>query len=187
MDGPALIALVGLPGSGKTSAGRALAELLGADFIDLDDYITEGAGMSVAAVFELRGEAGFRELESRALEELTRPRPAGARPTVLATGGGVVLREANRRALRGRCAVLWLDASPAVAAHRLALEAERPGAVAHLRPLLAGGDVETRLRELAAERRPLYEACASLSLAADLLPPEELAQAAAEALGAYRR
>ena len=97
------IALIGMPGSGKTSVGRALADLLGRPFADVDESITARAGKSVAEIFATEGEEAFRRLETQALAELSRQ--SGS---VVAAGGGVVTRAENRSLLRQNSTVVWL-------------------------------------------------------------------------------
>lgn len=147
------IALVGLPASGKSSVGQALAALLGLAFHDLDEVIEAEAGKTIPEIFQSLGEAGFRALESMALSRL-----AGAGPSVLATGGGCVLSAGNRAILAERCLTVWLDVDPALAAAR-ALRQEPPLA----RPLI-DGDALARMLALDAERRLLYRDCARIEI-----------------------
>ena len=138
-----LIALVGLPGSGKTTVGRQVARRLDLPFVDSDTEIEAGLGESIRSFFEREGEARFRDIEEAALEHLTR-----AGPAVLATGGGAVLRAANREALRQRATVVYLRSRPEELARRLRHDAKRP--------LLQVADPLRRLRDLYAVRDPLY-------------------------------
>ncbi|MDX8407369.1 MAG: shikimate kinase [Mariprofundaceae bacterium] len=142
--------LVGLMGSGKSSIGRRLAARLQLPLVDLDHVIVEQAGCSIPEIFAERGEAGFRELESRILAEVI------GKPAVLATGGGIVMREENRELLKQHPPVIWLNASPAFLAQRIDGDANRP--------LIADGDTLNKLQELARVRYPLYEACADFVL-----------------------
>ena len=96
--------LIGLPASGKTSAGRALARRLDMPFYDCDEAIEAAQGQSISAIFSQRGEAFFRDAESRMLEELCRRERC-----VIATGGGAVLRAQNVRALRQNGVVVYID------------------------------------------------------------------------------
>lgn len=98
------IVLVGMPGSGKTSVGKAVAGRLGRDFFDIDEEITRRAGMSIPDIFSKSGEAAFRELESSVISEFGK-RNGG----VIATGGGAVLREANYAPLRQNGCIIWLQ------------------------------------------------------------------------------
>lgn len=143
--------LVGPTGAGKTSIGRLLARELGFAFVDLDDAIVERTGASVALVFEVEGEAGFRDRESAMLAEV-----AARDRQVVATGGGAVLRAENRRRMRERGIVVHLDVDVDEQLARLARDTTRP--------LLATPDREARLRAMAAERTPLYAEAADLRI-----------------------
>ncbi len=116
--------LVGLPGAGKTTVGRQLARRLRREFVDLDERIAAAAGMDVPAIFRREGEAGFRRREERALRRHVGQ--AGARQ-VVALGGGIVCRKANRLRLSRTGVVLWLDLPVATARRRCAgAPGERP-------------------------------------------------------------
>jgi shikimate dehydrogenase len=157
------IALVGLMGSGKTTAGRALARLTGLPFVDLDREIEEEAGLAVSAIFEREGESGFREREARMLDRITSA-PGGA---VVSTGGGAPTMPDSAAMLRERCLCAWLHVSPARAASR---------ASAATRPLLAGKDPEATLAALAESRRGAYAACAHLVASSDERESREVAE-----------
>ena len=141
--GHPLLALVGLPGSGKSTVGRQLARRLDLPFIDADQAIEARLGCSIREFFEREGEDRFRDLESEVLDQLTRQHPG-----VLSTGGGVVLRPLNRQILRERTQVYYLRASPEDIFRRLRHDKARP--------LLQVSDPLGRLRELLAQRDPLY-------------------------------
>jgi shikimate kinase/3-dehydroquinate synthase len=145
------IFLIGLPGAGKTTTSRALAERLGWSCLDLDEMIAARAGRSIAAIFATDGEARFREFEGMALAkacERTR--------VVVATGGGVGDTPVNLATMRNGGYMVCLDVAPAIAFDRLSVEAEeRDETLASLRPLLEGADPIARLTELRA-RRPWY-------------------------------
>lgn len=138
--------LTGFMGAGKTTVGRAVAGLLGRPFIDLDEAIEKREGASVTALFERIGEQGFRDAEHAALTAL-----AGEPDAVVATGGGVVLRDDNRIALRAAGTVVYLAVTPAEALARLGGADDRP--------LLAGRGIAAATEILAA-RLALYEATA---------------------------
>lgn len=143
--------LVGPTGAGKTSIGRRLAAHYGLAFLDLDQEIERHCGVDVRRVFEVEGEAGFRQRESALLDEL------GARAGVLlATGAGAVLDPANRRLLAERGFVLWLDSTVEQQLERLARDTRRP--------LLAGDDRRGKLEAMAQVRTPLYRDIADLRL-----------------------
>ena len=139
------IALVGLPGSGKTTVGRQLARRLSLTYFDSDHVIEQRIGCSIRTYFEHEGEERFRELESAVLDELTQK--SGA---VISTGGGAVLREVNRQSLHSRCQVVYLNSHPDELFRRLRHDVNRP--------LLQVADPLTRLRDLHAVRDPLYRA-----------------------------
>ncbi len=155
------IVMVGMMGSGKSTVGRRLAARLGRRFIDADKEIEERCGVSIATIFELEGEAGFRRREAAILDELT-----GLASIVLATGGGAVIDAANRRLLRARALVIYLRASPADLWHRLRRD--------RTRPLLQTADPRARIAELLAQREPLYEEVAHLSALSERQPVDLL-------------
>lgn len=132
-----------MPGCGKSTVGRHLARALGWRFVDADHELETRIGSSIRAYFEQYGEAAFRDLEEQVIAEL-----AGAPDTVLATGGGAVLREANRRALSTRGHVVYLRSAPEELYRRLRHDTQRP--------LLQVADPLRRLRQLYRDRDPLY-------------------------------
>ena len=142
------IVLTGLPGSGKTSLGRMAAERLGLRFIDLDELIESRVGLPVSRIFAGYGEEFFRELEAYAAREA-----AEGEGTVIATGGGAVLRGENMRNLKENGLVVFIDRPPEIIAR---------GIDGSARPLLRGG--AERLFELAKERMPLYLGSADVVL-----------------------
>ena len=135
--------LVGMMGAGKSAVGRPLAQALGYRFIDADTTLEETAGRTIPEIFAEAGEEGFRALESAVLNELSR-----WHSLVVATGGGVVTRPVNWGQLQ-QGVVIWLDAPETVLLQRLQGDPTP-------RPLLADPDPAGRLRDLLAERRPLY-------------------------------
>jgi shikimate kinase len=137
------LVLVGLPGSGKSTVGRSLARRLNVPFSDSDQAIEQRIGCSIREFFEREGEGRFRDLEQEVLAELA---ASGGR--VLATGGGAVLREANRATLRTAGHVLYLRSTPEELWRRLRHDSQRP--------LLQVSDPQARMRQLYAERDPLY-------------------------------
>ncbi|WP_298925454.1 shikimate kinase [uncultured Ramlibacter sp.] len=138
-----LVALVGLPGSGKSTVGRQLGRRLGLPFNDSDHVIEQRIGCSIRDYFDREGEQAFRDVEEAVVHDLTAG-PAG----VLATGGGAVLREANRLRLREAGHVVYLRSAPDEIFRRLRHDTARP--------LLQVGDPLERLRALHAQRDPLY-------------------------------
>lgn len=145
---PVKLALVGMPGGGKSTVGRHLARRLDWPFADSDGLIEKRIGESIRSYFEREGEERFRDLEQSVIDELTTQ--SGAR--VFATGGGACLREANRQALHSRCTVIYLRSTPEELHRRLRHDTQRP--------LLQVADPLNRLRELYAKRDPLYRECA---------------------------
>ena len=144
-----MIAFVGLPGSGKTTVGRQVARRLQLPFIDSDQRIEQRLGCSIRSFFEREGEQAFRDVEQSVIDELTL-QGAG----VLSTGGGAVLREVNRQHLRERCFVIYLHSSAIELMRRLRHDVNRP--------LLQVADPAAKLRELYAQRNPLYRETAEL-------------------------
>jgi shikimate kinase len=144
-----LISLVGMPGSGKSTVGRHVARHLGLAFVDTDHRIEQRIGCSIRSYFELHGEAAFRDIEAEVIDEVTHDRATG----VMATGGGAVLREGNRAALRERTQVFYLRSTPEDLARRLRHDTHRPLLQGSANPLI-------RLRTLYQERDPLYRRCA---------------------------
>lgn len=132
-----------MPGAGKSTAGRHLAAALHLPFHDADLEIERRLGTSIRSFFEREGEAAFRDIEEQVVADLVQ-RP----PCVIATGGGVVLRPANRRALHDHTTVVYLRAAPEELFRRLRHDRQRP--------LLQVADPLRRLRDLFHERDPLY-------------------------------
>ena len=143
--------LVGPMGSGKTAVGRKLAQLLGLVFIDSDHEIEQLTGADIPLIFEREGEAGFRRREREAVTRLTE-----RSGVVLATGGGAVLDPDNRRCLRERGWVVYLETS-------VEQQAERAGRTRN-RPMLNTEDPQGRLAELLALREPLYREVADFTV-----------------------
>ena len=141
--------LIGLMGAGKTTVGRMLARRLKLRFVDADVEIEQRCGVKIPTIFDIEGEAGFRVREAQAIAELT-----AQEGIVLATGGGVVLAPENRRRLAERGIVVYLRARPEDLYARVRHDRNRP--------LLAAGDPLARLRELHAQRQPLYEEIADV-------------------------
>ena len=137
------ISLVGLPGSGKSTIGRQLARRLKLPFVDSDHVIQERLGCSIRNYFESEGEASFRDIEESVIDEVTQ-----ATERVLSTGGGSVLRAVNRQRLNDRSHVVYLRSSPEELFRRLRHDVNRP--------LLQVADPLDRLRDLYAQRDPLY-------------------------------
>jgi shikimate kinase len=143
------IFLVGPMGAGKSTVGRQLAQSLGFQFKDSDQEIQRRTGVDIPTVFEFEGEEGFRSRERQVIDELSQEEGI-----VLATGGGCVLRADNRRDLAARGLVIYLHCSPEQQHSRTSKDRNRP--------LLQTDEPLQRLRDLMAERDPLYRQVADL-------------------------
>jgi shikimate kinase len=152
---PPNLVLIGYRGTGKTSVGVRLAEVLHRPFVDLDQVLVREAGQSVADIVAQSGWPEFRRLEKALVA-----RYREARGLVLATGGGVVLDPNNVAALQKNGIIIWLTADPAVIQARLAQDQPRDAN----RPSLTGGDTIREVAAVAAERAPLYQAAAQISI-----------------------
>jgi shikimate kinase len=146
---PGNVYLIGPMGSGKTTIGQRVASRLGLEFFDCDQELEQQTGASVSLIFDVEGEAGFRERETRMLEQLTR-----RHGVLVATGGGVVLKRRNRELLRRSGLVVYISTSVAQQLRRLNRD--------RTRPLLQSGDRKAKLARLAAQRNPLYEELADI-------------------------
>ena len=146
--------VVGLPGAGKSTLGRALARRLGMPFLDADTELERRLGVSIPTIFEIEGEAAFRDREEAVIAEIVE-----RSGIVLATGGGAVIRPANRERLRTSGTVLYLHAEPATLRERTRHSRNRP--------LLNTADPLGRLMELYAQRDPLYREVADVVLESD--------------------
>ena len=143
------IYLVGLMGAGKTTIGRQLAKSLGLPFYDSDKAIEESTGVDIPTIFEFEGEQGFRDREQKMLQQLTE-----LKGIVLATGGGAILREENRKLLKENGIVIYLQCSIDRIMERTRRDTQRP--------LLKTADPKERIEQLYKEREPLYLNCADL-------------------------
>lgn len=135
--------LVGLPGAGKSTFGRQLARRLHKRFVDADHELEQRLGVSIPTIFEIEGEPGFRDREEATIAEL-----CVLADIVLSTGGGAVLRPANRLRLKENGTVVYLHAEPAMLFDRVRHSRNRP--------LLQAGDPMVRLTQLYGERDALY-------------------------------
>ena len=136
-------------GAGKTTVGRLLARRVKRSFYDADEEIERRCGVRIPVIFDIEGEAGFRARESQVIAEL-----CALKNAVLATGGGAVLAEENRRQIAAHGTVIYLHARPGHLWPRVRHDRNRP--------LLATGDPQRRLEELYAERDPLYREVADV-------------------------
>jgi shikimate kinase len=159
-----IIYLIGYRGTGKSTVARLLAERLGWEWCDADAELERALGKTIRQIFAEEGEAGFRDKEAHILKQLSERNNC-----VIATGGGVVLRPENREIIkRGR--VIWLQASPEVIWARL----QEDATTAERRPDLAQGGLH-EIKDLLAQREPLYEALADESFDTSHQTPEEIA------------
>ncbi|MBC8162912.1 MAG: shikimate kinase [Roseiflexaceae bacterium] len=170
------IYLVGFSGTGKSTVAQLVGAQLGWSAYDLDGMITEQSGLSVPALFEREGEAGFRARETAALRSL-----AGAAPFVLATGGGAVIAAENRQLMAANGWLVALEARPELLLARMQrqLALATPDAA---RPLLSTDDPLERIRVLKAARQPFYD-LADWTLHTDLLSPQQVADEIVRAFG----
>ena len=163
--------LIGYRGSGKTTVAREVGMLLGWQWVDADDEIERRAGKTIKEIFATAGEASFRDLESAVIADL-----AKLSSHVIALGGGAVLRDETRQAIRASGKVVWLRASAEVLFQRISGDAS----TAARRPnLTAAGGLE-EVQRLLAVRSPVYASCADLTLDAESLVPAELAKQIAD-------
>ena len=157
------IFLVGPMGAGKSTIGRLLSAELHSEFFDSDKVIEERCGANIPWIFDMEGETGFREREEQVIDELTQ-----MTDIVLATGGGAVLRDANRKHLSSRGTVVYLCTSVEQQLARTAKDRNRP--------LLQQDNPEQILRELFLQRDPLYRSIADIIIETDQRNPKWVVQ-----------
>ena len=173
-SGGPLIALVGLRGAGKSTLGRELARALGVEFYELDTLVEQAAGLSLAGIFSLHGEAYYRRLAREVLTRFLAETETG----VLATGGGLVLDREAWRLLQKRCRTVWLQATPDDHWQRVLAQGDE-------RPSAASPHAREELRALLKAREPLY-AQAELAVDTSALGPQGAVQSILQDLG-FRR
>ncbi len=154
MKQPKNIFLVGPMGAGKSAVGRQLARALHLEYVDSDNEVESRTGVDISFIFEKEGEEGFRKREAAAVDDLS-----NQEGVVLATGGGAVIREENRRHLGGRGFVVYLYTTVGQQLARTAKGRDRP--------LLENGDRRRILEELLEQRDPLYREIADLVVETD--------------------
>lgn len=157
------IILIGPMGSGKTSTGRMLAKEMGYAFADTDEEVTKRTGVSIAYIFDVEGEEGFRKRECLALKECLNDNK-----TVVSTGGGIVLSKENRDLLQDRGTVVYLQTSIRSQVKRTASTNNRP--------LLQNKDPEETLEKLMLTRAPLYEEIADITIMTDNKSLQEMSK-----------
>ena len=157
------IILIGPMGSGKTSTGKMLAKEMGYVFLDTDEEVTKRTGVSIAYIFDVEGEEGFRKRECLALKECLNDNN-----TILSTGGGIVLSKENRDLLQDRGTVVYLQTSIRSQVKRTASTNNRP--------LLQNKDPEETLEKLMLTRAPLYEEIADITIMTDNKSLQEMSK-----------
>lgn len=159
---PRTLVLIGFMGTGKSTVGRKLHEQLGYELIDTDQQIELRRKQTIPEIFAKEGEQAFRDLETELLRELADNPPTNR---IISTGGGIVLREQNRKLLRQLGFVVWLTAAPVEILKRTSRNNHRP--------LLQTEDPQQAIHRMLAERNPLYREAAHLELDTDNLDIEE--------------
>lgn len=160
------LALIGYRGTGKTTIAQALADRLCWDWIDADVELEHRAGKTIKQIFAEEGEPAFRDLEQQIVGEL-----ANRSRTIIALGGGAILRQTNREAIKRGCRTAWLTASPQTLLARIS--ADRT--TADRRPNLTSAGGLREIEELLAVREPLYRECADCIVATDDRTVESIA------------
>jgi shikimate kinase len=159
--------LIGYRGSGKTSVARELARIYGCDQVDTDQLVEQKAGMRIREIFEVAGEERFRELETEVLFDL-----ANRTPMIVSLGGGIVLRQENRRFLREHGFSVWLQATPAILHERI----QADESTRNQRPALSQLSGYDEIVHLLAKREPLYSELADNIVQTENLSPDKVAK-----------
>ncbi len=159
--------LMGYRGSGKSTVGRLLAAQLELPIIDTDDLIETSAGKSIREIFAAEGEAGFRQREEQAIAAVS----AQSLPSVVALGGGAILRQSNQQALQLSGRIVWLRGS----AELLSTRIEADATTALRRPALSARTGYDEVVEILAVREPIYRQLAELTVLTDHKSPDEIA------------
>lgn len=165
------VILIGFMGAGKTTVGEALAKRYGLPLVDTDWLIEERAGMTISEIFEKKGEEVFRRTETAVLETLL----SDPETKVISVGGGLPLREENRRLLKQLGTVIYLEVKPETVWKRLEGDTTRP--------LLQGGDVKQRVEEMITARSPIYREAAEVIVTADGRSVDEIVEELEERMG----
>ncbi|MCM2369417.1 shikimate kinase [Aporhodopirellula aestuarii] len=169
--------LTGYRGCGKSTVAKLLSDNLALPFFDLDIGIEEAAGTTIAEIFASEGEAGFRDRETKCLQEI-----AELPQRVVALGGGAILRPENRQLISTSGWCVWLDAAPAVIADRLTGDAT----TRERRPSLTGKPVAEEIVEVMTRREPLYREVADLRIDTSETPIEEIVSEIVAAFAAVK-
>ncbi|MDP3877300.1 MAG: shikimate kinase AroK [Methylobacter sp.] len=168
------IYLVGLMGAGKTTIGRQLARALSVPFYDSDKAIEERTGVDIPTIFEFEGEEGFRDREQKMIEQLTQ-----MQGIVLATGGGAILRDENRRLLKENGFIVYLQCSVERILERTRRDTQRP--------LLKTDNPRDRIESLFEQREPLYLSCADFKIDTGVLQSKDVVSRILEEYQAVNR
>lgn len=160
------IYLIGYRGSGKSTVGRLLAMRLGRAFVDTDDEIEAASNMSIREIFERDGEPGFRDREQRAIELVT----ARTTPTIVALGGGAVLREANQQLISSSGYCVWMKGS----AEHLYQRISGDNSTSQRRPNLSSHGGFDEVVEILAKREPVYDRLSRKTVVTDGKTPDEI-------------
>jgi shikimate kinase len=164
--------LIGYRGTGKSTVGRLISQRLDLPFIDSDDEIERRAGLSIAEIFASEGESGFRDRETEVIQNL-----ATHARTIVALGGGSVLRETNQNAISpGR--VVWLQADPATIHQRVSSDQS----TAERRPNLTVGGGFDEIVHILQQREPIYKSCANVIIDTEAKVPEQIADEVMDAI-----
>lgn len=159
--------LLGYRGSGKTTVAHLLAQALDQPMVDTDDWIESNHGKTIRQIFSERGEEGFRDLEQTAVAQVS----SISMPTVVALGGGAVLRPASQQVIRETGRRVWLDASPELLYGRICSD----GTSQQRRPDLTDRGGLEEVTEILARRRPIYASMAELTIHTDDRTPDQIA------------
>ena len=168
------IYLVGLMGAGKTTIGRQLAKSLTVPFYDSDKAIEDSTGVDIPTIFEFEGEEGFRDREQKMIQQLTQ-----LEGIVLATGGGAILREDNRRLLKENGFIVYLQCSVERILERTRRDTQRP--------LLKTENPRERIESLFAQREPLYLSCADFKVDTGVMQSKEVVSCILEEYNSVNR
>ncbi len=168
------IYLVGLMGAGKTTIGRQLARALSVPFYDSDKAIEERTGVDIPTIFEFEGEEGFRDREQKMIEQLTQ-----MQGIVLATGGGAILRDENRKLLKENGFIVYLQCSVERILERTRRDTQRP--------LLKTDNPRDRIESLFEQREPLYLSCADFKIDTGVLQSKDVVSRILEEYQAVNR
>ena len=166
--------LIGMMGSGKTTMARSLARHLGKTFVDSDEEITKRTGVTIPHIFDIEGEAGFRQRETAAIQEIM-----SRENIVLATGGGAVLAEENRQLMKHGGIIIYLRAN----VHDLWQRTRHDRS----RPLLQTRDPQAKLRELLRVRDPIYQQVADITIQSGKQSAHALMLLLVEEIEKYKR